>query len=197
MYYILETLFLVGVGVLLLALLWFLSNLFRSRKQYLFPFFLAMIGGVIALSPVMYTRIVSTVDLGERERIVDGELHLTLTGWDRKGYEFLAYKPEIVVLQMANGDVTDETLDYLKSQTKLKTLDVNGSQITDAGLTVLSQLKSLQTLRLRGARISDAGLKNLLASLPDLKQLDLQQTKISQELTDSWKNEKPGRRVLR
>lgn len=195
MYYVLESLFLVGGGIILLAGLWLLANLFRTNKQWLFPFLLGMIGLVVVLSPVMYTRIVSSVDLGERERVVDGELHLTLNGWNREGYEFLSLKRDVAVLQMANPDVTDETLALLKGQAKLKSLDVGGSLVTDRGLTHLVELKTLQTLRLNSTKITDAGLRPLLEALPALKQLDVRETQISSELVDAWKAEKPGRRL--
>ena len=50
-----------------------------------------------------------SIDLGPREKIVDRELHVTLTGWNRNtaDYVVLRSKPDIVVLQMANPDVTD------------------------------------------------------------------------------------------
>lgn len=194
MYYILETLFLVGVGIILCSALWFLFNLFRTKKL-LYPILLGLVGVVVVLSPVMYTRMVSTIDLGERERIVDGELHLTLTGWDRKGYDLLATKPDIVVLQMANPDVTDATLLFLKGQGKLRELDLSGSQVTDKGLVPLAELKALHTLRLRGTKISDGGLKQLFAALPNLQRLNVQDTEISSTVLDAWKAEKPGRRV--
>jgi hypothetical protein len=197
MYYVLEGLFLAGIGIVALATLWFLLRLFRARRGLVWPLMLAGFGVALVATPIIYTRVVTTIDLGERERVVDGELHITLTGWDRTSYEFLANKPDIVVLQMANPDVTDETLKRLAGQRRLKTLDLNGTQVTDQGLAVLAELSSLQTLRLRGTKITDAGLKTLFDALPELKQLDLQQTAVSQEPVDAWKAAKPGRRVLR
>src|SRR5262245_56697150 len=40
-------------------------------------------------------------NLGPREKLVDGEVHITLTGWNQTGYAVLDQKPETVVLQMA------------------------------------------------------------------------------------------------
>jgi len=197
MYYVLEGLFLAGIGIVALAALWFLLRLFLARRGLVWPLMLAGFGVALVATPIIYTRVVTTIDLGERERVVDGELHITLTGWDRTSYEFLANKPDIVVLQMANPDVTDETLKRLAGQRRLKTLDLNGTQVTDQGLAVLAELSSLQTLRLRGTKITDAGLKTLFDALPELKQLDLQQTAVSQEPVDAWQAAKPGRRVLR
>ena len=67
------------------------------------------------------------------EKIVDGQRHLTLTGWDRKDYSILKLKPDVVVLQMANPDVTDESLESLQEMKALQELDLSGTQVTDAG----------------------------------------------------------------
>jgi hypothetical protein len=197
MYNFFEALFLIGVGVVVLAGLWFLVRLFRTPRRLWLPIMLGLVGLAITATPVIYTRVVETIDLGEREQIVDGELHLTLTGWDRDSYEFLAYKRDIAVLQMANADVTDATLAFLKGQVRLKTLDLNDSQVTDQGLAILAEVKSLESMKLRGTKVTDAGLQQLFDSLPKLKQLDLRQTSVSSELIDSWKAAQPGRRVLK
>jgi len=52
-----------------------------------------------------------------RERLVDGQAHLTLTGWDRDDYSVLQARPQTVVLQMANADVTDEKAPQLIAET--------------------------------------------------------------------------------
>src|SRR5437899_2914318 len=74
----------------------------------------------------------SPIERGPRDKLVDGERHLTLTGWDRTDYaDFLGRKPDAVVLQMANADVTDDTLALLADMTRLRRLDVSHSQVTD------------------------------------------------------------------
>lgn len=197
MYYLLEALFLLGIATIAAAGLWLVLRLWRSPRRLVAPILVGLLGVAVLATPMIYTRVVETIDLGERERVVDGELHLSLTGWDRTAYDFLANKPNIVVLQMANRDVNDGTLLLLRGQSKLKTLDLNGSQITDKGLEVLAGLKSLQQLRLRGTKVTDAGMQNLFDNLPDLRQLDLQETAVSRECIDAWKTAKPGRRVLK
>ncbi len=197
MYLFFESLFLIGVGIIALAGLWFLVRLFRTPRRLWLPIMVGLVGVAITATPVIYTRVVETIDLGEREQVVDGELHLTLTGWDRDSYEFLAQKRDIVVLQMANADVTDATLALLKGQVRLKSLDLNGSQVTDQGLVTLTELESLESLKLRGTKITDVALQQLVDKLPKLKQLDLRQTTVSSEWIDSWKAAQPGRRVLK
>jgi hypothetical protein len=196
-YYVLEALFITGAVIILLAGCWLLFNLFRKQQRLISPMILGLVGVAILVSPMAYTRLVSTVDLGERERMVDGELHLSLTGWDRGRYEFLAGKKDVVVLHMANADVTDDTLVYLEGQDKLTTLDLNDTNITDRGLNMISQLKSLRTLRLRGTAITDDGVKQLFDGLPNLTNIDLRATNVSSDWVEAWKGAQPGRRVMK
>ena len=97
------------------------------------PLVLVVLGLLVAATPAVYTLFVP-LDLGPREKLVDGERHLTLTGSDRKDYSVLKLKPDVVVLQMANPDVTDQSLESLKEMKALQELDLNGTQVTDAGL---------------------------------------------------------------
>jgi len=137
------------------------------------------------------------VDLGPLERRVDGELHLTLTGWDRKDYSVLRGKPETVVLQMANPDVDDRTLENLAGMTLLRELDLNGTLVGDAGLRNLRPLQKLETLRLRDTRVTDAGLRESLFAIGSLKRLDLRGTSVGPEAVKEWTDGKAGRRVMR
>jgi hypothetical protein len=96
---------------------------------------------------------------------------------------------------MANSNVSDETLSFLRGQAKIRELDLSGSGVTDRGLTHLAELKTLEGLRLKKTKVSDDGLQRLLRALPNLKRLNVENTAISNEIVDAWKVEKPGRRV--
>jgi hypothetical protein len=137
------------------------------------------------------------VDLGPRERLVDGELHITLTGWDGDDYSVLKARPQTVVLQMANPDVDDQTLQYLRAMNQLRELDLNDSQVTDQGLAVLSGLPRLEALRLRNTKITDDGFRAFLNPLDALRELDLRGTKVAAETVRAWRAAQPGRRALR
>ncbi len=167
----------------------------QHLKKSWIPLTTLFLGLAVASFPPLYTRL-TPVDLGPRETIVEGETHVTLTGWDRKDYSLLRQKPEIVVLQMANPDVTDATLDHLKEMKRLRELDLNDSGITDAGLVVLAGLPALESLRLRNTKVSDKGFAESLATRDGLRQLDLRGTGVSREAVQSWKDAKPGRRAL-
>lgn len=197
MYLIFERLFLGGVAVAAIGILWLLVKLIRSPSKFGGPILVVLLGIGLTLIPVGYTRFFSQVDLGEHENIVDGKRHLTLTGWDRKGYDFLVFKTDTVVLQMANEDVTDETLGYLQRMDRLEELDLDNTKISDAGLAAIGELKSLRVLRLAGTKISDDGFKKHLSPLENLKQLNLRNTEISAELIDEWRANGQGRRAMR
>jgi hypothetical protein len=136
------------------------------------------------------------VDLGERLRDVEGEQHVTLTGWDRKDYALLERLPDTVVLQMANPDVTDETLKYLGGMGRLRELDLNDTQVTDAGLKLIAQLPKLQRLRLRNTRITDAGFRESLMPLTALRNVDVTGTTVKGSTLRQWKKEQTGREYL-
>jgi hypothetical protein len=140
-----------------------------------------------------------SINLGPRERIVDGEQHITLTGWDRgtADYVVLKSRPEVIVLQMANPDVTDQTLEYLAGARRLRELDLNDTQVTDHGLSALAALPALEILRLKGTKISDEGFRKTLVSKESLRQLDVRNTAVSAKSAKLWREARQGRRILR
>lgn len=194
----LELLFVVGCILMLIAGAWMLFVVARRRwRGMLLPLAVGLVGVAAIVSPAILARAVLDFDLGPREKIVDGEMHLTLTGWDRESYEVLKLRPDAVVLQMANPDVTDETLEYLLGMSKLRELDLNDTKITDVGLAILARFEKLEILRLRGTQITDDGFREHLIKLPSLKNIDVSQTAISAEVVDQWKAEGSRRRALR
>jgi hypothetical protein len=184
-----------GIGVVVFPPL---SIVFCARhlKRCVIPLALLIVGGATAAFPALVTRLVP-VDLGPLDRIVDQERHLTLTGWDRNDYSVLAAKPDTVVLQMANPDVTDQTLEYLRGMTRLRELDLNDTQVSDNGIEALKGLATLETLRLRRTKISGKGFVEVLSPMPALKQLDLRETDVDPELVKEWRDAKEGRRAMR
>lgn len=185
-----------GFGVLLGAPLFAPAYVWLHPKRGLAPFMLLILGLSAAAAPAIVTHLVP-IDLGPRERIVDGERHLTLTGWDRNDYALLGSRPDTVVLQMANPDVDDTTLKHLQRLDRLRELDLSDTQVTDAGLWRLQHLKTLETLRLKGTKVTDDGLQQLFDSVPALRQLDLRETKVQPQVVEAWKLKGDGRRALR
>jgi hypothetical protein len=184
-----------GWGTLLVPPLVGLVFAALHRRKAAAPLLLCALGVLVAAVPALYINLVPP-DLGPYEKLVDGQRHLTLTGWDRKGYSFLRLKPDVVVLQMANPDVTDQVLEDLKEMKVLQELDLNGTQVTDAGLKVLKDLPALAKLRLARTKITDHGFHDALSSKDSLMELDLSGTQVSRETARAWRDAKPGRRVL-
>jgi hypothetical protein len=162
----------------------------RQARQLLVP--LALLGGglVVGAVPFAYQHVyLRIVGLGERERMLDGERALNLTGWDRDGYEILAQRPDVAILELGNPDVTDETLDLLVGLPKLRELTLNDSGVTDAGLATLARLPALETLRIARTKITPEGLRRFLDAPPRrLSQLDVSGNGIPTTILRQWKN---------
>jgi hypothetical protein len=208
----------VGVNVAVLAWIWLIVRAFRTRRGWGFaslvfppadlafaarhprkgipPLTLLLLSLLVASIPALYTHYVP-LDLKPRDKLVEGQRHLTLTGSDRKDYSNLKLNPDVVVLQMANSDVTDETIQVLRGMNALQELDLNGTQLTDAGLNVLKDLPALSDLRLARTRITDQGFRDALFSKSSLMKLDLRETRVSPETVQAWRDAKPGRHALR
>lgn len=144
---------------------------------------LALAGGTIAVNRLVVNRL----SLGPREKLVDGELHITLTGWNQKDYAPLAQKKNAVVLQMANPDVTDGTIDFVLEMTQLRELDLNDTQITDQGIRKLASLPALRILRLRGTGVTNEGFVEFLGPKESLVEIDARDTAISSKTLREWK----------
>lgn len=162
----------------------------RETRQLLVP--LAVLGGglVVGASPFAYQSLyLRIVGFGERERVIDGDRALTLTGWDRDDYALLAERPDTVIVELGNPDVTDETLDLLLAMPKLRELTLNDSAITDAGLATLARLPALERLRIARTRVTPEGIERLLEAPPEhLRELDVSGNDIPTTILRAWKN---------
>jgi hypothetical protein len=138
------------------------------------------------------------VDLGPRERVVDGGRHLSLTGWDRPAsdYALLRSRPDATVVQMANPDVTDEVVASLSDMERLAELDLTDTKLTDAGLATVAALPALEKLRVSRTAITDAGFRQHLLEKESIELLDVRGTAVAPETITAWKSKKPGRRAL-
>ncbi|MBY0523007.1 MAG: hypothetical protein K2R98_06395 [Gemmataceae bacterium] len=185
-----------GVGLILVPPLALVFALCHFRKA-LAPLALFVLAGLVIATPYGINYYYQNhVDLGPREKTVDGELHLTLTGWDQTDYSVLQARPTVVVLQMANGDVTDATLENLRGMTQLRELDLNDTQVTDRGLELLATLPQLRELRLARAKITDEGFRQHLADKESLVKIDLTGTPVKGKTKRDWKQAKTSREYL-
>lgn len=162
----------------------------RRPRQLLPPLVLLSAGLVLGALPFAYQRVfLQIVGLGERERWIDGDRAVTLTGWDRGNYDVLRDKPDTVILEMGNPDVTDATLRVLDHLPRLRELTLNDSSVTDDGLATLARLPALETLRLARTRITPEGLRRFLDAPPaHLRQIDVSGNGIPTGILRQWKN---------
>jgi hypothetical protein len=184
-----------GLGVLLFPPLGGVLFLIRHLRSAKGPALLFLLAAAAAATPFgwsYYER--HFVPDKPFEQVVQGESRLTITGLKNFDYATLQSKPALVVLQMANPDVNDQTLAYLSGMNQLRTLDVGDSQITDEGLRTVAKLPQLQELRLARTHITDEGFKAHLASKESLLKLDLTGTEIKGKTKRDWKNAKPDQR---
>ena len=206
-----------GIGLAVLAWVWLLVRAFREGRSwgigslvfpplgFVFagryprkgrvPLGLFLVCLLVAALPAIYTLTVPP-DTSAREREVGGEKHITLTGSNAKTAPDLKEKQDVIMLQMANPEVSDESLESLKGLKLLKELDLNGSQVTDAGLAILKELPALAKLRLARTKITDKGFRSALFAKDSLMELDVRGTQVSRETAQAWRDAKPGRRVL-
>jgi len=167
----------------------------RWRRSWAASLLMA-VGLVVFLIPVIYTRVVP-VDLGPLDTIVEGERHLTLTGWDQTDYSILARCPDVVVLQMANGDVTNETLGYLSKMKQLRRLDISHSQVDDTGLEIVTNMPALEELLLQNCKVTDAGFEKWLAPHEKLNKLNLIGTEVTADSVRDWRKADRSRKAMR
>jgi hypothetical protein len=172
--------------------------LLSFSRRVVAPLLLLVVGAAVAAAPFVVTRYVQPLlPRHAWEKNVDGELHVTLTGLTNFDYGGLQGRTEISVLQMANPDVTDQTLENLRGHPLLRELDINNSQVTDAGLAVLPSLPMLKTLRIAKTKVTDDGFTQNLAGLESLMELDARETEIKSPTLRKWKNAKDGRNYLK
>jgi hypothetical protein len=159
------------------------------------PLAVLVLAGVITAAPyaVSYYE-THFVPLQPYEQVVDGERRITLTGLKDFDYSTLRAKPQTVVLQMANPDVDDRTLENIKGMEHLRELDLNGTQITDQGLAIVAALPQLKTLRLARTKITDDGFRSQLFAKESLVHLDLTSTEVKGKTKRDWKKQKPDER---
>jgi hypothetical protein len=196
-------LFFAAVTCLVIALVWLgvllIVAIVKGWKRVRWPLGLLLIGILIALIPLAWTEVRTQIDLGPLDRLVDGQRHLTLTGWDRGSSDYqpvLASRRDTVLLQMANPDVTDAIVGELKDLKKLKELDLNDTAITDASLPVIAALPELKSLKLARTKITDSGFRDHISGMGSLENVNVQGTDVTPETLSAWTAAKEGRRAL-
>jgi hypothetical protein len=183
-----------GFGVLFIFPLglWFL---FRHGRRAVGPAIVLILAAITIATPYgmsYYER--HFVPDKPFEQQVHGEARLTLTGLKDFDYATLRDRTDLVVLQMANPNVDDQTLTNLSGLIHLRKLDVSDSKITDDGLALIASLPALEELHLARTQISDEGFQKHLAGKESLLKLDLTGTSIKGKTKRDWKKARPDAR---
>lgn len=193
--YLGATLIFAGLAAVVAGLVWgglcLVAVILRRRgvRRLLLPMGLMAAGLVVGGVPVAYQHVyLAVVGFGERERVVQGERMITLTGWDRDDYSLLAERQDVVVLDMGNPDVTDETLRVLAGCDRLRELTLSDTGISDAGLELVARLPALESLRIARTGVTADGVRRLLEAAPRLDRLDVTGVKMPTSILRDWKN---------
>ena len=193
-----------GTGLGVVGSCWFVVRFLRTRfgtlptRKLRAPVCLLLISLFLTSVPIAVNAVLTRFQsLGPLSTVVAGERHVTLTGWDQQDYSIIAGYGDIIVLQMANADVTDDTLKFLSNLRRLRELDLNNSQVTDEGLATIATLSGLKDLRLAHTKITDEGFRRHLAEKESLLNLDLRGTGVASKTIREWKAGHPDRRVLK
>lgn len=186
-----------GLAALLFAPLGGLIYAGAHWRRALFPLAVVLLGGLVAASPIVINRLVP-VKKEEIKNVTTGETDLTVTGLTGYDYASLRTKTDLTVLQMANPDVTDATVEHLRGLTHLKRLDLSDTAITDASLPLLSALPALEDVKLARTKVTDDGVKKLLAEAKRLRAIDVRGTDVKTATLRDWKNaDKDNRNYLK
>ncbi len=194
------------VGTILgfLGFWWFLLKAIQRKSgktlwgRLKSPLFVLLVSALLTGLPIgVNSALTHLMSLGPLNKIVAGERHLTLTGWDRHDYSVISPHLDTIVLQMANSDVTDDTLRYIEGMKQLRELDLNNSQITDAGLATIALLPNLRDLRLSRTKITDEGFRQHLFDKEHLMNIELIGTSVGSKTVREWKAAKPDRQALK
>lgn len=92
----------------------------------------------------------------------------------------LSQLPKLEVLETYRCNITDKTLQHLKTVKSLRQLTLEVGTITDDGLKVLVGLERLESLSLQHMPITNEGLKTI-ARIPNLKKVVLVDLKVTPE----------------
>lgn len=176
-----------GLAAFLLAPLGGLVYAASHCRRSWMPVMIVLLGGLVAVSPIVINRY-APQRLGEVRNVTTGEADLTITGLSGYDYSSLAVKTDLTVLQMANPDVTDAAIEYLRGLTQLKRLDLSDTGITDAAIPVLASLPALEDVKLARTKLTDEGVKKLLAGAARLRAIDVRGTGVRALTLRDWKN---------
>jgi hypothetical protein len=176
--------FLASVAILVLAVVVGSFARFSTTRGAVI---LGMLGTLLIAGPIVYNKVIEPIILARNRPIWvtqdDGKLQVTVTNIPNFDYDQLKPYENADVLQMANPDVTDDTLHKIENFKLLTELDLNNTQITDKGLAILRSCASLKTLRIANTKITDAGFREFILPRDWIKEVDVRNTPVDRKTT--------------
>jgi uncharacterized membrane protein len=104
-------------------------------------------------------------------------------------------KEQLVVLNLSKMPVSDEDLKIISQIKNLEKLNLNFTDLTGTGLAELKSLTKLQSLSLSGTALDNQYVESIL-SLPELKELFIWDTKVTETQSNEWQKEYPAIKIV-
>jgi internalin A len=126
---------------------------------------------------------------------------VSLTAWSRSdrvtddSLRSLGKLPRLATLHLFAAGLTDAGVASLSGTTSLEILGFHSSEISDVGIQTLSKLPKLKALAVWGRRISDHGVDILCSQSPNLEDLDLSGSDITERSLEFFSRLKRLRRL--
>jgi hypothetical protein len=189
--------FLASIAILILAVaVGSLARISTTRGAVI----LGILGTLLIAGPIVYNKVFEPIILARNRPVWvtqnDGKLQVTVTGIPNFDYDRLKEFETADVLQMANPEVTDETLKKLANFKMLKELDLSDTQVDDAGLEILKNCASLEKIRLANTKITDDGFRKHIMPRDWILEIDVSGTEVQGKTLRRWKAEKDNRKYV-
>ncbi|MFY0600728.1 MAG: cytochrome C [Cyclobacteriaceae bacterium] len=108
--------------------------------------------------------------------------------------ELGSYFSSFSMASLVSSDITDDDLYFVGKMTNLKTLYLQKTGLTGSGFVHISKLPNLEVLNLSFTNIEDAFLLELI-KFPTLKTIYLLETKVSPEVIEAVRKNRPGLQI--
>jgi uncharacterized membrane protein len=104
-------------------------------------------------------------------------------------------KDQLVVLNLSKMPVSDEDLKIISQFKNLEKLNLNFTDLDGSGLSELKSPTKLQSLSLSGTALDNQYVESIL-SLPELKELFIWDTKVTEQQSIEWQKKYPSVNIV-
>jgi uncharacterized membrane protein len=104
-------------------------------------------------------------------------------------------KDQLVVLNLSKMPLSDSDLKTISQFKNLEKLNLNFTNIIGSGLSDLKALTKLQSISLSGTAVDNQNVESVL-SLPELKELFIWDTKVTEEQCKVWQQKYPAIKIV-